>query len=182
MWIIVPFVLVHLIIAHKEIRFLFPILGFLPFIVTIGSNELLEHFALKNKFQAFFRKLISFGLIVNFIVLSVVCFRPMTTKLYLFQKLYAYSSKPTVLYCLNAQPYLDIQYYRSNQMVVKEITSLDEIKQSDSRQSLLLTNSNESLSGFSSPILTTYPSWLKNFNFGHWMYKSESYNVYSIKK
>jgi len=67
-------------------------------------------------------------------------------------------------------------------MVVKEITSLDEIKQSDTRQNLLLTNSNESLSGFSSPILTTYPSWLKNFNFGHWMDKSESYNVYSIKK
>lgn len=181
-WIIVPFVLVHLIIAHKEIRFLFPIIGFLPLIVTIGSNELLELFSLNNKFQAFFRKLISFGLIVNFIVLSVVCFRPMTTKLYLFHKLYAYSSKPTVLYCLNAQPYLDIQYYRSNQMVVKEITSLDEIKQSDSRQNILLTNSRDTLIGFSSPIFTSYPSWLKSFNFGHWMEKSESYNVYSFKK
>ena len=50
-WIMVPFIMVHFIIGHKEMRFLIPILGLMPFVV-IYSFQLLE-----KKFPSQFNEL-----------------------------------------------------------------------------------------------------------------------------
>lgn len=39
-WIIVPFLLVHCFIGHKEVRFLLPMLGFMPFVLMYTVQEL----------------------------------------------------------------------------------------------------------------------------------------------
>lgn len=37
-WVTVPFVLVHLLIAHKEPRFLYPVLGFVPLLAVLALS------------------------------------------------------------------------------------------------------------------------------------------------
>jgi phosphatidylinositol glycan class B len=40
-WVILPFILVHSMIGHKEIRFLFPMVGLLP-VVIVQAIELVR--------------------------------------------------------------------------------------------------------------------------------------------
>ncbi len=46
-WILLPFIVVHLLIPHKEIRFLFPIVNFLP-LVIVSSIEMVISLAKKS--------------------------------------------------------------------------------------------------------------------------------------
>lgn len=39
-WIIIPFLLVHIIIPHKELRFLFPLINLVPAVVIIAFSEI----------------------------------------------------------------------------------------------------------------------------------------------
>ena len=38
LWILIPFILIHILIAHKELRFLFPIVFFTPLIITVSYS------------------------------------------------------------------------------------------------------------------------------------------------
>ena len=40
-WTLLPFLLIHFIIGHKEIRFLFPLIGFMP-VIIIKSAEIIQ--------------------------------------------------------------------------------------------------------------------------------------------
>jgi len=71
-WGILPFLLVHFFIGHKEIRFLFPILYLFIFIATYGLMNYFSHRPIK-KYQYILLK-VSIGL--NLILLLFTMFRP----------------------------------------------------------------------------------------------------------
>jgi phosphatidylinositol glycan class B len=47
-WTVLPFIIIHSLIHHKEERFLFPILNFLPVILIISYQELEKISVIKN--------------------------------------------------------------------------------------------------------------------------------------
>ncbi len=70
LWVIVPFFLVHALIGHKELRFLFPLAPLLPVILILATQELLP------KIQAFLsskggRVIITLTLLVNLIGMGI---------------------------------------------------------------------------------------------------------------
>lgn len=74
-WSIIPFFLAHQLVGHKEFRFLFPLVGLIPFIV----------FQFKDKFFLN-KKFISYPLIAaNLILLVLYAFKPMNTNIGLFK-------------------------------------------------------------------------------------------------
>jgi GPI mannosyltransferase 3 len=76
-WIILPFILIHIITPHKEVRFLFPLVNFLPLLMT---NAFLALYQNQSSVLKFLKPTITFFAIllalINVIVLSFAIFSP----------------------------------------------------------------------------------------------------------
>ena len=68
LWIIVPFFVIHSLVAHKEFRFLFPLIYFMPFIIMVFYNYLQHLFFKKNRLINLL--LMSLFVILNFIFIA----------------------------------------------------------------------------------------------------------------
>lgn len=64
-WIVLPFIIIHSAISHKEMRFLFPIINFLPIIIILAIQEINWNSSIKIA-----RKFIHLSLILVFILNS----------------------------------------------------------------------------------------------------------------
>ncbi|MCD4793336.1 MAG: hypothetical protein K8R54_08900 [Bacteroidales bacterium] len=71
-WIIIPFILVHFILAHKEMRFLFPISYLFIFISIYGLKEYFKN----RKIKRFHRRLFNVSVGINVVLLLFMMFRP----------------------------------------------------------------------------------------------------------
>lgn len=94
-WIAIPFLLVHFIIGHKELRFLFPLISFLPFFI-ISVLDKWKWWDYPGKLK---QGLVKYFLITNIIFLFVGTFRSadFATK-YFFKYLYDKHREQTVFY------------------------------------------------------------------------------------
>lgn len=94
-WIVIPFLLVHLIIGHKELRFLFPLISFLPFFIIL----VLDKWKWWNHPGKLKRGLVKYFLITNMILLFFGAFRPADfSTVYFFKYLYDKHRGQTVFY------------------------------------------------------------------------------------
>ena len=74
-WIVVPFILVHSLIAHKELRFLFPIVNFVPIIFVLFIQSF-DWKILYNKWKYLFKISIVGLVLLNIILISIRSFIP----------------------------------------------------------------------------------------------------------
>ncbi len=71
-WLIIPFILIHFFISHKELRFLFPVSYLFVFIAVYGAMEYFKHRRVKKYHIVLFK----FTVAINLILLAVVMFKP----------------------------------------------------------------------------------------------------------
>lgn len=71
-WCFIPFLLIHFILAHKEMRFFFPVSYLFIFISIYGLQEYFR----KRKIKGYHRVLFKFSAGLNVIVLIYMMFRP----------------------------------------------------------------------------------------------------------
>lgn len=83
-WSILPFILVHLLIAHKEMRFLFPISYIFIFISIYGLMEYFKH----NKMKRYHRRIFRVSAAINVVLLLFMMFKPANEKVANFKYLY----------------------------------------------------------------------------------------------
>jgi len=80
-WLVIPFLIVHFIFSHKEIRFLFPLMPFIPFLMAFLLDKIVE-----LKLGVLFKKaiyiLFSCILVMNLIIQLCVSFLPARSGLY----------------------------------------------------------------------------------------------------
>ncbi|MBK8502984.1 MAG: hypothetical protein IPL46_12665 [Saprospiraceae bacterium] len=123
-WMILPFLLLHSSIGHKELRFLFPLIGFLPVIIMEGYAL----FIYKRSFDPSSTKL---GLIVlrsffvlNSFLLLFICFTSLDRTTPLYRHVYQGFDGPTTLYYSESNPYqlgpLTYSYYKRPNLNVLE--------------------------------------------------------------
>jgi len=74
-WCLVPFILVHSLIAHKELRFLFPTVNFIPFVLIMAYQSLLPEWKTKL-FRAVTLPVCVVMMIVNAGGLLLLMFKP----------------------------------------------------------------------------------------------------------
>lgn len=186
-WCIVPFLGIHFLIGHKELRFFFPILYLIPifiinFLIYIVDKKNIE--VDKSKSLSIFTK-IFFSL--NLAFSCIVAFRPMMTKIHLFEKVYSEFPSKTKIYYIDKTPYEEIHFYRRKNIEIIQVSNFDEIKSlitNKKYKHLVITNPENIIPKFienSKIVYATFPKWLSNFNFNNWMAKSESYTVYELK-
>ena len=187
-WTLAPFLALHFLIPHKEIRFLFPIIGFLPVMIAEVGD-----FYLKKKGPGFLEKRfikISAKLFwcVNLLMVVILCFRPADAQISLFKTLWDDYPGSAKLYFTGFNPYhranADICFYKRKSLTFQHVDYIQKVIPSKDTINLIITN--EPISRFSNqfqPILVyaTIPGWLTKFNFNHWMDRTFFWYVYELK-
>jgi phosphatidylinositol glycan class B len=74
LWCIVPFMLVHSLIPHKELRFLFPVVNFVPLIVILAFQTVKS--ICRERFNTAFVPLLIIAAFVNTGGLAMMSFKP----------------------------------------------------------------------------------------------------------
>ena len=113
-WIVTPFVLFHLLIGHKEVRFLLPMLGFMPILIMVALEDY------RKRYQWLDTHLHSIIKVV-WIVNLIACFSllvPTATEIGGWRYLYDHYKKPTVLYYHSSQHQKLLYYRRANLTVI----------------------------------------------------------------
>lgn len=172
-WSVFLFILIHHLIGHKELRFLYPVT---PVLTLMGFLYIQERSLLKSKwFRAF---LILLGA-QNLILLTLITFKPAYTPLKFYEALADHKIKSLqfVSQLGRANPSLELKFYLSEKTELVERGSIAEVlkgfvlttKYMD-LQSLLTTENCDLL-------YSTYPKWLFKYNYGGWRDRS---NIWAI--
>lgn len=186
-WTMSLFLIIHFLIGHKEIRFLFPLIGFLPIVIIHGFEIILEKFDSNFILKRSTKRFMKFFFIIHFILLIIVMFKPADSQIKMYNKLYTNYKTPTTLYYISANPYyrvLDIHFYKRQNLTIKKIDSIDDIQFSKNEKSLIvLTQKDKSipLNPKSKLIYTSHPNWMKHFNFTDWMSRTAMWKVYECQ-
>lgn len=188
-WITIPFVFLHFFVSHKELRFLFPVLNFVPFIiiyyfqsVDLSQNKWLSF--LKNK------SFIRFAVTVNVILLCYYTFKPASNSAQTLKKIYELveGEAPILLY-QGTNPYNDLaslHYFRNPAITTLELnTDSTVIHSSSSYYFSEEYNPDNQLIVQQKTFVKVYsnfPVWFSYLNFNGWMERVGSYSIYKLRE
>jgi len=200
-WISVPFILIHILIGHKELRFLYPLLLLTPIVFAIFITNTQTNNKLKLILQNNILKKIAYFIIgINIAILLIMCFKPADESISFYKRIYIkYKNQNTELIIIgNENPYirggknLPISFYKPKMLLITNIQSdalltdsllfkknrnyLFAIKKFDARNSYIYNNLKFT------KIYQTYPEWVEQFNVNNWMSRTKVWTIYEIKK
>lgn len=204
-WTLLPFILVHFLIGHKELRFLFPLVNVAPLIFVLAiqafENEssslaagTLKNFRIKLLDKRW-RWFVNLFVIVNTIYLVNVCFRPADYYVSLYQFIYnKYNNEKTVLLYSDNDPYLrapqPANFYKSKNTTTIKVDGTDEIKQAvdyfRGEKILLLTDTFlldkkfETGNLYFRKVYQNLPKWVGLFNYNSWLERTKIFTVYEV--
>jgi len=182
-WTIIPFLLIHCIFAHKETRFMFPLIGFVP-VVLIRSIEIIQERWDKAVLQKkYIGVLVKIFLIVNFIFLAIIAFKPANNQISLYHQVYFDYPGPTIFYSTANNPYNNIYFYRRPNLEEIEVKSVDDIEKVPGKTQLFVTDDINVAKSIKLPnqlIYTTFPRWLLKFNFNHWQDRTSCWYLFKL--
>lgn len=187
-WISLPFILLHFFVGHKELRFLFPALNFIPLMAVFfvssfsGDQTWLRLF----KHKAF----VSTSIYVNFLLLLFMSLKPADEGTDLKRKIYTNieGNSPLIIYT-GSDPYNlqgGLNYFKNPYVKTLSIDSLGDMGENDRiylfagddlEKRLLPWNGTYKLR----VVFSAYPAWLtQNFNFNGWVERAGNYTMYEI--
>ena len=200
-WLLIPFLLIHHLIGHKEMRFLFPMAPFIPFVVIMMLQRLSWIRYLEFLKYPFW--------VLNILFLIIMSCKPAYDNVGVFKYLYRHGAHQPVYFIshqppfrmylpeIAKQPYrpgvdLIMHFYHKPGFyphAVKDIAVLDSVLQTTHQKSLLVTRT-ISYEEVYEPEMTrrhiqhkvvyyTYHSYFRNFNYYNWM-SIEDVGVWTI--
>jgi len=200
-WVCVPFILVHFLVGHKELRFLFPLVEALPFLLIIGiESVLISQKSIIEKLKRHKKYVYILGIV--FIIYSAIevinmCEWPMSSFLYPMKYIYVNYHEPTDVIIndsslnmlLNGR--LKVNYYKRQTTRYLFMSDPDSIKNyaaSNNRLVLMMISSR----GFDldkifmkikpqlSPAYCQVPIWLKKIDVNHWESRTSFWKIYAV--
>ncbi|MCX6230067.1 MAG: hypothetical protein NTZ33_00865 [Bacteroidetes bacterium] len=200
-WITVPFVVTHLLIGHKELRFLYPLLLLLPYCFTVVYSDLQKSFKYKNLLQNMILKKIIYLLIgLNLFVLLVMCFKPADELISLYKCVYdrSLNKNSKMIIIGDENPFLRggkkllISFYKSKTLsfinIQNDSALNDSLLTSDNSYYFLAVKNfnvnhvNENHHLKITEIYKTYPTWVGKFNINNWMSRTNTWSLYEVRK
>ncbi|MCX6235785.1 MAG: hypothetical protein NT175_13870 [Bacteroidetes bacterium] len=187
-WTLAPFLLVHFIIGHKELRFLYPMIGFLPVMIISVWDHLLQKRVEKLAQNIFVKIFIKAFWITNFLLLPVIIFRPVDDRMPIYKKLFHAKSGPVLVYYKEQDPYqccLDMYYYRRPQLFTRQIDSISQINPGPDTITYFVTVKPVEFRGTSyKPVLiySALPEWMKRYDFNGWVERTKFWRVYKLER
>lgn len=176
LWMVLPFLIIHHMISHKELRFLYPVFP-LTFFMAFSA---LDDIQTKIIWPSIKKVLIVFSSL-NLVALIFICFKPAYTPVLFYKSLYDLNTKEVSYFSFTNKkpPNLELRYY------LKEGTS---VKMAGKDPSILkgtiFTNKYKELEYLLSKedcelIFSTYPEWTFKFNIGNWLSRS---NIWALSQ
>jgi phosphatidylinositol glycan class B len=185
-WTLFPFLLVHFIIGHKETRFLFPVIGFLPVIIIKSVGIIQERWNGAFPRKRFVKKSAQLFWAVNLIFLIMIAFTPADGQISLYKKVYSDYKSPATMYYTKDNPYnrvLDINFYKRANLEIIKIDSVGKIDLNANRKMLFVTkdkNISNDLRTQKRLVYSSFPDWIRIFNFNNWMARTNCWYVYEL--
>jgi phosphatidylinositol glycan class B len=110
-WLLIPFLLIHHVIGHKEMRFLFAVTPFIPFVVVI----MIEHLTWM-KYLRFFKYVFW---VINIPALLIMTIKPAYDNLGMFKYIYRHQPHAQVYYIKRTMPFMMYQFELAQKPFVK---------------------------------------------------------------
>lgn len=194
-WCLVPFLLVHTAVGHKELRFLYPML--LPVLVLTVQG--LGVWKIAGKIPAWAARTTRFvwslALGVNFVLLPVRSLLAAQESAPYFRFLYDYAAgqpDPVVVFSKEKSMYelvgLPVHFYRSPKVQnrIVETFAPDSMLADPAPTRLILSQQlslPDSLPGLRTKRMYTYfPDWILQFNPNDWQSRSRIWSVYRYER
>ena len=189
-WSTFPFLVVHFMIAHKESRFLYPMVGFLP-ILLISALIFIEEKYKKNIYSnRYFKVFMQLFFIVNLGVLIVITFiKPSDIYILSHKILYDKYQEAKILYYVNNKnPFkrfgLNINFYNRQHLTIIGINSIEDIPQEERKNNLIAFRYEDRPKDFEKQnklIYQTLPEWfIRDFNITNWLSRTSLWYFYEF--
>lgn len=186
MWALLPFFLAHTFVAHKELRFLFPLV--LPFLVLAvwGWEPVWQRFGQRTWAKA----LLGLALVINFLALPLRSMTPANEALPYFRFLYDYAQhQPTTLLAMEKNPYnlagLIAHFYQPKVLHLEILSTLDQLDSLPNRPGTLLIYPQLRLPKSLPPMERRYsyfPDWILALNVNDWQSRSHIWSIYEVQR
>lgn len=179
-WIMLPFIVVHLIISHKEPRFLTPLLSFMPLVILLS----LQH--LEQKYNWHLGKklttLNTFAWRFNLFAVAVVMFFPSAMQIRINELLYKNYWQPTAFnYLTEGGNVLD--FYKHTNLRLIPIQEPHQLDCHNNENCIVALTCQETVK-YGAPagklIFSDCPSWIFKLNFNGWLDRTALYNIYEM--
>jgi len=183
-WSILPSILIHSIIGHKELRFLFPLILFLPIIIIQGIEVLQNRYYQNLSSNKYMKGFMKFVFCVNAALLLVVMLKPADSQISLYHKLYKSYHNSAVLYYTENNPYhrvMDVYFYKRKNLSIKPIASIDSIPEGKNKLVVMEHRDKSNNPRLGQLIYATYPDWVLKFNFNNWQDRTHAWYIYEVK-
>ncbi len=198
-WTIVPFILAHSLVAHKEVRFLFPIvmpaIFFLLLAVATPEGEIERSGWLSRVWGWRWRWPAKLFYALNLIGLMSACLTAKRPGVDLQQFIYDHYGAGTHAYLIGEKdPYenvgVNMYFYRPEGFVYTRLDNFEQLHNVlnfEPGRFLLITD-RISLADEQAAIIPqatlafrTYPAWLERYNYFHWLDRSRTFSMYAIE-
>ncbi|MBI2801538.1 MAG: hypothetical protein HYX63_14880 [Gammaproteobacteria bacterium] len=190
---LIPYLLVHMAIGHKELRFLFPLVNAIPVMLVLAAhhfNEIMPRQSgtgnrIANASRWFARSFV----VLNFVLLGLVCFIPSRSQIRLFEVIYERNYRN--LYVLSDNdPYsffeLHNNFYKRRTLNVMRPTQVTSPRLGDMRTagSAVLAQGSFKNAEACGPrdgfrkIYQSLPNWLRTIKVTGWQKRTKIYCLY----
>ena len=177
----------HFFIGHKEMRFLFPMV--IPFIYIVCTG--IDNLQKRKVYTAGFKVLV----FVNVILLLYRSVTPAQDTVSFYKYLYRQQEQSgadsTILYTVGLSPYntitLNINFYKHPKLAVTVIDSIQQLSGTPITEGKAYFFSPKMLDTSTikhyrmTPVYSTLPSWLLNFNFNNWQERTKISTLYKLQ-
>lgn len=190
-FIIIPFIVAHAIIGHKEMRFLFPVWFAFIYIVANG----IDFYLVRNKPGQLIKIAYWFLVIVNFIFLIYRTFAPAQEAILSYKFIHSYfKNKTGTILCQNEPLFslvgLKTNFYKNKmitEIVFKNEQELNGYLQKNTRDSVVVFSKTSFLESHpvnyhAKRIYCLFPEWILKFNFNNWEDRANIWSFYLLTK
>lgn len=179
-WIMLPFIIAHVLVAHKELRFLTPLLNFMPFVIIASIQTLEERYDWKFSTKAV--KLNYIAWIFNCFLLAVAMLVPSTPQIGVNIFMYKHYRHPTAFnYLTEGGNILDFYKHLNLRPVpIQNPNQLD----CKAKENCLLALTCQETKKFGAPngklVFSDCPPWIFKLDFNNWLERTALYNIYDL--
>jgi phosphatidylinositol glycan class B len=190
-WILIPFLLAHFMVTHKEMRFLFPVVFAFIYLVTKGFDELIAN----DKWKRILKWVMPPIVGINLLVLMFRTCTPAQEAISYFQFFYQEAKKAPILVVTKKTTVYELvdvesHFYTSkniqNKVLPSDSAITNFIEGSRLKTIYLFQRDVEVPATFrgyqTKQVYCLFPNWVLAFNPTNWQQRSHIWRVYQLTK
>lgn len=187
-WAFVPFLLAHILVGHKEMRFMYPMLLPVLLISVWGMQEIRERLSNRSVVWRWSYRFFVLALVVNCLLLPARSLLAAQESVACFHFLYRYAAeKPVTVYSHKKLLYeavgLNMNFYRTPN--IRNIMYLNVQAKKIPEGALLLSQDlklkNPPVRAETERIYAYFPDWILNVNLNDWQSRTRMWSVHEVR-